>query len=136
MPSLEEIRVYQARIEGEKRLARKDRLRLAASLGQAMSEVTADPRWKVYADHLEALRQRKEVLLKVARDRLNGQEFLEQKEYGQLKLDIAENFGYVSAMRDVLRVITELVEQGQAAVAELKEGESNASKNGTVGNAG
>ncbi len=136
MPTFEEIRAYQSRKQQEKIVAQQNVLRRRRLLGVALSVVQGEPKWTTFANHLQALKEQGQLRVNVSQGKLSGPEFLDPKEYGQLKLDISDLTVYVRGLSDALNLIGELIKQGKMATEALKEGEQNAGTTGKIENAG
>ena len=86
-----------------------------------MSELQADPRWRVYGDHLETIRQDFERQAKGYEQGLLGVEFMEPKRYGQIKIFLAESRGVTKGIKIALDLAKELIERGEVAAGALAE---------------
>ena len=84
-------------------------------VASVMSELQADPRWFVYGNHLETIRQEYERQAKGYEQSLLGNEFMESKRYGQLKTSLAESRGIVKGIKIALDLAKELIERGEGA---------------------
>lgn len=114
MPSWEDYRERLGRLNAEAPSESDQRL-TQRLVGNAMSELVADPRWKVYTEHLNALRAPKDSVLKEIAQRLTERP-MDQKEYFQSMVELSYARGYVKAMNEVVELITALVSRGKAGL--------------------
>ena len=79
-----------------------------------MSEVKGDPRWKVYADHIQLLCERHLAMAQAEKDKLGDpMTFLSPEENGKLKLRAAYHQGKAEGYSDTLKVIKDLIDRGK-----------------------
>src|SRR3990167_731060 len=118
---LEDILPYLKKKQEQAELKAVDQLRHQAGVGVVMSELQAEPRWGIYANHVQAIKEQWEEKSNAARGRLNGPYFLDEKEYGQLKLDQARAEGMAKGIALALSMATTLIQRGETAMAALGE---------------
>lgn len=99
----------------EKTLAEQaEQRKLQRQVAVVMSEVKGDPRWKVYADHIQAMFERHSAIAQAAKDRLGDPlTFLPPEENGTLKLKAAYNQGKAEGFKGALDVIQNLIDRGK-----------------------
>jgi hypothetical protein len=96
-----------------------DQLRIMQGVGQVVSRLKADDRWRVYGEHVEAVEQRyREMAERAAAKLLNG-EFLDAKEYGVTKTEHVRASAWAEALKFAVDIAQVLVEQGDKAGEEL-----------------
>ncbi len=89
------------------------------AVGVAMSTVRASTEWKVYADHLEALKQAAEVKAdRYQQDLLNGP-VMEQPAYYENKRQYAIAKASAAAYTMAIELVDMLVERGEAAAQDI-----------------
>lgn len=118
MPGLEDTYAYREEKRQQAQLEQIDQRRRQRAVAVAMSEIQSDPRWKVYADHIEALRQDYERQTRGYEQALLGHDFLEPKRYGQLKIEQAKANGAAEAFKQALEIIKTLIDRGETAQLE------------------
>ena len=101
------------------RKERHDNLQQTRFVGQAMSEIKSDPRWKSYADHIVGLKdeceRRADIQGTAALEETDPMQSVARKaEYHQFKI---RAFAY----DHVLKLIEALIERGETATEQLKE---------------
>lgn len=104
------------KVEYKEKAVAQRRAQIAVAM--AISELTADPRWKVYGDHIEAIRQDYQRQANGYAQALLGNDFLEPRKYGQLKIEQAKAQGAAEALKQALEVAKVLIERGGEAKAE------------------
>lgn len=88
--------------------------KLQRQVAVVMSDVKGDPRWKVYADHIQAMFERHSAIAQAAKDRLGDPlTFLSPEENGILKLKAAYNQGKAEGLEGALNVIRDLIDRGK-----------------------
>lgn len=113
------------RLEAQARKRRKEReeqAKIAQGVGQTMAELLTDPRWAIYANHLQAVLESDRKRLNALRDKLSGLAFLNEVENGQARVDAAYAKGHGDGLEWAMRLAKELVEQGEAAKETLTIG--------------
>ena len=92
----------------------REQYKLQHQVAVVMSEVKGDPRWKVYADHIQALFERFLAVSHTAKERLGDPlTFLSAEETGKLKLQAAYNQGKAEGYKGALDVIKDLIDRGK-----------------------
>lgn len=102
--------------KGKQKIAAEqmEQRKLQRQVAVVMSDVKGDPRWKVYADHIQAMFERHSAIAQAAKDRLGDPlTFLPPEENGNLKLKAAYNQGKAEAFEGVLNVIRDLIDRGK-----------------------
>jgi hypothetical protein len=87
-------------------------------VGVAMSNVKTDPRWKLYADHLEGLRARLEDIRHGVTEKILD---TNETDIIPLKLELRFITGRLRGMNDAIRFIEVLIDQGENAAKRLEE---------------
>jgi len=88
--------------------------RLQHQISVVMSGVKGDPKWKVYADHIQALYERAFAVTHSVKERLGDPlTFLPSEENVRLKLQAAYNQGKAEGYKGALDVITDLIDRGK-----------------------
>jgi hypothetical protein len=121
---LEDLTPHIKKLEKDQQLKVLDRLRLAEGVGSVMSELQADPKWAIYGNHLEELKQRYKLQQEGAERLLLDGKFMNNEEYGRAKLNQAECKGMVKGIELALSIAKELIESGEKAagvVAQIVE---------------
>ncbi len=130
-----EYRDVKPRLEAvrkQREAERRDQARIAQGVGQTMAELLADPRWKLYAEHIQAVLDTDRKRLNALRDKLSGLAFLNEVENGQARVDAAYAKGHGDALEWTVKLAKELVERGEAAKETLAmEGNDRAGSGGT-----
>lgn len=125
---LEDLQPHIKKLEKDQQVKILERLRLAEGVGSIMSELQADPRWAIYGNHLEEIKQRyKDQQAGWERILLDGI-FLGGEEYGKAKLNQSECRGIVKGIELALNVAKELIKNGEKAakiVADMVVEEKN-----------
>ena len=106
----------QRRIEESEKIkaVRAEQRKFQRQVSVAMSEVKGDPRWKVYADHIQMMFERHSAMAQAAKDTLGDPlTFLSPEETGKLKLRAAYNQGKAEGYSDTLKVIKDLIDRGK-----------------------
>ena len=99
------------------RKERRDNLQQTRFVGQAMSEIKSDPRWKSYADHIMGLKEEAQDRSRAAGDlALETTGDATEHQYAYLKFK-ERAFTY----NHVLQLIEALIERGETATEQLKE---------------
>jgi bacillopeptidase F (M6 metalloprotease family) len=102
----------------QQQVAKGEQFRQTKFVGQAMSEIKSDPRWKLYADHVQALKEEAEH---------------SATEQGKLALSMVDTNGTEQHKREyliyktksdtyqhVLELLEALIERGETASEQLK----------------
>jgi hypothetical protein len=105
----------------QQRVNQVDQLRAREHVLHVMQDLQSDPRWAVLADHIVAEAENVKKEMEYSRMRLNGGEFLSPKEYGQLKLNLADLTGYHRGIERVLTLMAELIKTGEIAKEKIAE---------------
>lgn len=98
---------------------RHDNLQQTRFVGQAMSEIKSDPRWKSYADHITSLKDDAEK-----QSASRGQSSLINPDPVVAASEKNEYFRYKErafAYKHVLELLEALIERGETATEQLKE---------------
>lgn len=111
MPDFEQItdhfgsQLETARRERESRFRREQN-----AMAIAASGVMGDPNWKMFADHIEGMKQRFVNVIEGQKKALTGATLLEPHQYAQIKADQRYAEGYVQAAGEVIQLIKTLVD--------------------------
>jgi len=109
-----------AKLEGREQ-QRRGQLRQQAAVGVAMQDLVIEPKWKVYADHIEAVRQRHEQSKASLEQQLADGKFLANEEYGQIRIDLAREKAWCEALMLSLTITKTLIDNGEFASAAIGE---------------
>ena len=96
-----------------------DTLRHLQQLGVAASTLNASPEWKVYADHLESLKQGFERKRIAHEGKLVGGATLPHDEYVELKRQLAIATASERCFDMALKIVETLITNGEAAAKSL-----------------
>lgn len=121
---LEDIQPHLEKKRQEERLKTVEQIRHQVRVAAVMSELQADPRWELWGNHVEAVKAEYKRQEGGYTQALAGNEFLEPKRYGQLKLSQAEARGVVKGIEIAMNMAKVLIERGEAAIKELELGEN------------
>ena len=111
MPDFEQVQAHLGSIVQLTQSYEPIKRRRDSALAVAASGVLSDPNWKVYADHLEALKQRFEKIMEGHKQTLLGSQVYDFVQYAQLKADQAYAKAYIQAMTDAIDMIKTLVDK-------------------------
>jgi hypothetical protein len=118
--SLEELSPHLKRTAQAQRLQNVHQLRERQVVGQKISELLADPRWEIYGRHVEAVRDSYQRRLDaVGADLLT--QFYSETEYMKKRCEYAQAKEAVKALDTALTIAKTLIEQGEAAAAEINK---------------
>ena len=121
---LEDLAPHIKKLEKDQQVKVLDHMRLVQGVGSVMSELQADPKWAVYGNHLEEIKRRyKDQQAGAERLLLDGK-FMNNEEYGRVKLQQAECKGTVKGIEIALSIAKDLIENGEKAaniVADMVE---------------
>ena|SRR3990167_2128149 len=125
---LEDFGPHIKKLKEDQQVRVLDHLRLVQGVGGVMSELQADPKWKIYGDHLEQIKQRFKESQEGAERLLLDGKFMNSEEYGKTKIQQAEYRGTVKGIELALSLAKELIERGEGAakiVADIVEEKSS-----------
>lgn len=118
--SYEDISPDLRKVAEQNREQKIVQLRHQVRVGEGMQALTlSDPNWQIFVSHITALKAPHESHLKAVEARLLDRKFLDDKEYGQLKLEQIECKTRVDDFNLMLNLAEALVKQGQKAMEEL-----------------
>ena len=121
---LEDLAPHIKKLKEDQQVKVLDHMRLVQGVGSVMSELQADPKWAIYGNHLEEIKQRyKDQQAGAERLLLDGK-FMNSDQYGEAKLKQAECRGTVKGIDLALSIAKELIERGEEAakiVADIVE---------------
>ena len=120
--SFEEIQAQQRPQREQARADHVRQLRERQEVGQKMSELMADPRWEIWGRHLESMRDQAKDRLALIEIKLTS-EVLSPDEYLRVKVSQAQARGMWQSYNNALLLAKTLIEQGEKAVEELKNGQ-------------
>ena len=114
MPSREEY-IALLQVESEKAAkSASEQGRLQIAVSDALRELKiADPKWLLYAQHLEALSEVASSRADDVKRRLVGPKWLTESETGQLRLEAASEGARAEALRLAVSFIEELIQKGK-----------------------
>ena len=118
---MENLLARRREIEISKKSALMTHLNTSVGVGVAVAELQGDSNWHIYASHVEALRQNYEQQARGYEQSLLGAEFLEPKQYGQLKIKLAESKGMAKGLALALDLAKTLIQRGEKAAKELAD---------------
>lgn len=108
----------QKRVKERIKARRDEQLKLQRQVAVVMSEVKADPRWKIYADHIQAVYENHLAVAEAAKKRLGDPlTFMSPEESGKLKLQAAYNQGKAEGYKGALDMIKDLIDRGKEPTA-------------------
>ena len=111
----EDIAPHIKKLKEDQQVKVFDHLRLVQGIGVVMSELQADPKWAIYGNLAESIKQRFKQGQEGAERALLDGKFLNSEEYGAKKIQQAENRGTVKGIQIMLDLAKELIEHGEAA---------------------
>lgn len=98
----------------EKKAQHAEQRKFQRQVAVVMSEVKSDPRWKVYADHVQAKYEQHLALAHAAKEKLGDPfTFFTTEENGKLKLLAAYNQGKAEGFKSALTIIEDLIDRGK-----------------------
>ena len=109
--TLEELAPRRREVEALMAAKVAEQVKHRRNVAIAMSEVKSDPRWKVYADHLEGLKKDREATVESLRGRLETR-FLSSNEYGEVMVALAEAKAEARAYKTAVDLIVSLIDRG------------------------
>ena len=124
---LEDLTPHIKKLEKDQQVKVLDHMRQVQGVGVVMSELQADPRWAIYGNHLEFMKQRYKTSQERTERLLLDGKFLNSEEYGKTKIEQAEYRGTVRGIELALTLAKKLIEEGEQAakiVADLAEKEN------------
>ena len=125
---LEDLAPHIKKLEKDQQVKVFDHMRQVQGVGVVMSELQADPRWAVYGNHLEGIKQRYKQSQDGAERLLLDGKFMNSETYGMAKIAQAEYRGVVKGIVIAMSIAKELIESGEAAakiVADMAEKENS-----------
>ena len=105
----------------QQRVNQVDQLRAREHVLHVMQDLQSDPRWAVLADHIIAEGDQLKKQAEYMTARIVGGEFLDPKDYGQLKVRLADLTGYHRGIERVLTLMAELIKTGEIAKEKIAE---------------
>jgi hypothetical protein len=118
---LEDLLGSRRQVAEQQRVNQVDQLRAREHVLHVMLDLQSDPRWVVLADHIIAEGEQLKKQAEYMSARLLDGEFLDPKEYGQLKLKLADMRGYHRGIERVLTLMAELIKTGEIAKEKIAE---------------
>lgn len=117
--SLEDLQKPLEEVRQQRRDQRLLQVKQMEAVAAAAAELMQDPRWATLQGHAIAIKNRYESTASGQRGRLTNGEFLDPKQYGQLRLGLAKNEGVCIGIQIVLDLAKTLVDAGEAAAKNL-----------------
>jgi hypothetical protein len=105
----------------QQRVNHVDQLRAREHVLHVMQDLQSDPRWVVLADHIIAEGEQLKKQIEYITERLVGGEFLDPKQYGNLKISLANLTGYHRGIERVLTLMADLIKTGEIAKEKIAE---------------
>ena len=118
---LEDLLDSRRQAAEKKRGAEIDQLRMREHVMLILRDLEADPKWQVLAEHIATESAYIEKQVEYHKARLEGGEFLDPKEYGQLKMKLESAKGYLRGLNRGLALMSELIKTGEIAKQKIEE---------------
>jgi hypothetical protein len=95
--------------------------RARAEVGRHMAELIADPRWSVYVQHLEELRNREAEKAGRLSETLTSGIIVSHETYIQQAAELMAAKRYIEAMDTAINLVSELIKSGEIATKVIAE---------------
>jgi hypothetical protein len=118
---LEDLVGPRRQVAEQQRVNNIDQLRAREHVSHVLRDLESDPRWWLLAQHLDAESEVIKKQMEYMSARLLDGEFLDPKEYGQLKLKLADIRGYDRGINRALTLMAELIKTGEIAKEKIAE---------------